>query len=131
MRRTRQEQSFSDPKSLQARPRQKRADPIAEFSEATRVDQAQTQRESDQHHEDRMARITAKRAKEEIKHAGKLAELELKRAELASHTPGLAYSPSQHALGINFRNGLLSPESQPGVFDLPGHSQSPSTEFSQ
>ena len=110
------------PKALQARPRQKRADPIAKFSEATRVDQAQTQRESDQHHEERMAKIAAKRVKEEMKHARKLAELELRKAELALQAPHLAYSPSQHTLGLSFHNGLPTPESQPGVF-MPSHSQ--------
>ena len=107
------------PKSLQARPRQKRADPIAKFSEATRVDQEQTQREGDQHHEEKMAKISARRQKDEMKHAHKLAELEIRKAELVLHSSGLAYSPPQHTLGLDFRNGLLTLELRATSYSSP------------
>jgi hypothetical protein len=67
-----------------------------------------------------MAKILAKRIKDEMKHACKLAELELRKVELASHTSHSGYS-LQH--GIDFCSGPLTLKSVPDIFDFPTHPQ--------
>ena len=80
-------------KSFQAQPHAKHADLIADYDEATCVDQEHTCHNSDQWHMEKMAKMVAKLKQSNQKHELKLAELALCQAELTQSLPGPSHFP--------------------------------------